>query len=79
MDSQRKRKRGRYECSYCGLNLGKSSYYEHVSLCSTKQTDSNSALELPFNLRTGGGDDSAGLSTNSTLDLDQGKKFICSQ
>ena len=38
--------RVRQDCPYCGVSLGKSSYYEHILLCSNKD-DSNSAFEVP--------------------------------
>ena len=41
-----KRVRVRQNCPYCNISLGKSSYYEHILVCSEKD-DSDSAFEVP--------------------------------
>lgn len=52
--SQRKRIRDRSTCDHCGVNLGKSAYYEHVSVCPMKlestsgnHSDGDSPFEPP--------------------------------
>lgn len=48
--TQRKRPRDRLDCPTCGVNLAKSSYYEHVVTCSSKHPDledSDSSFEIP--------------------------------
>ena len=41
-----KRVRVRQDCPHCGISLGKSSFYEHIVIC-THKDDSDSAFEIP--------------------------------
>ena len=41
-----KRVRVRQDCPYCGVSFGKSSFYEHIVVCSHKD-DSDSTFEIP--------------------------------
>ena len=41
-----KRVRFCQDCPHCGISLGKSSFYEHIVIC-THKDDSDSAFEIP--------------------------------